>query len=211
MGSSLLLGGIHRPRRLALTPPEFESLLQAFATDRNEAGLRYEALRRRLLIVFAARHMGADTAALADETFDRAARRLHEGVPLDTSAESYILGIARNVVRERSKAPRVDASLPAQLAAPDPQPDDPTMDCLERCLDELQPRPRGWIMRFYTGSGSAKIAARTELARELGVDPNALRVRMFRLRASLEACVENCLGATAGNDSDGRTISHHER
>lgn len=203
MGASVLLGRIHRAGRLALTAAELEALLRALAPDRAEAGQRYEALRRRLLIVFAARHSGSDTAALADEVLDRVARRLNEGIPIETSVEAYVLGVARNVAREQARIPRAETPLPAHLAAVAPEPEDPAHDCLERCLAGLQPSPRAWVLRFYTGSGSAKIAERSRLARELGLEPNALRVRMFRLRSTLEACLESCLSA-AGNESGGR-------
>jgi DNA-directed RNA polymerase specialized sigma24 family protein len=188
------LGGIRGAGGLALTSAEFESLLRVLDADRATAGERYESLRRRLLIVFAARHCGGDTGALADDTLDRVARRVHLGVPLETTIEAFVFGVARNVARERLKLPREVEIEPTRLTAAAP-PEEPTeaQDCLEECLQELQPRPRDWVIRFYTGSGGAKIEARKRLAAELDIDLNALRVRMFRIRTKLEQCVDGCL------------------
>lgn len=164
--------------------------------DRATAGERYESLRRRLLIVFAARHCGGDTGALADDTLDRVARRVHQGVPLETTVEAFVFGVARNIARERLKLPREVEIEPTRLVAATVPPDDSASaadDCLEECLQELQPRPRDWAIRFYTGSGGAKIEARKRLAAELGIDLNALRVRMFRIRTKLEQCLNECL------------------
>jgi DNA-directed RNA polymerase specialized sigma24 family protein len=219
MGAPILLGGIRGSGRLALTAAELESLLAVLhAGDRAAAGERYEAIRRRLLVLFAARHTGSvvDTNALADETLDRVARRLHEGIVLETSVESFVLGVARNVAREKWKGIKEVEILPAAHPVA-PEPDSPdfellrerdfALECLEKCLGELQPRPRSWVLQFYTGSGGLKIAARKRLAGELGLDLNALRVRLFRIRAKLERCVQDCLTGASGNDSGKGAIS----
>jgi DNA-directed RNA polymerase specialized sigma24 family protein len=166
-----------------------------------EAGEHYEQLRRRLLIFFGAqRHAEAEQAA--DETLDRVARRLAEGMPV-LSIESYVLGIARNVVREgwkKRKPVEVDWQ---RMAAPEPAAPQLALDCLERCLERLAPASRRWVERFYTGEGGEKIRARAALAAELGIDTNALRVRMHRVRGKLEACVRACL---AGNETDAEAM-----
>jgi len=213
------LGWIRRSRRLALTAAELAALLHVLhAGDRAAAGERYEAIRRRLLTLFAARHTGSavDTNALADETLDRVARRLHEGIVLESSIESFVLGVARNVAREKWKGIKEVEIQPTAnpVAAESDSPDygllrdrDSTLECLEKCLAELLPRPRSWVMQFYTGTGGLKIAARKRLAGELGLDLNALRVRLFRIRAKLETCVQDCLTARSGNDSGKGAIS----
>jgi DNA-directed RNA polymerase specialized sigma24 family protein len=163
----------------------------------ENSGERYEQLRRRLLVYFGAqRHAGAEEAA--DETLDRAARRLAEGVEV-TSVESFVLGIARNVVREGWKRPRVVEVDWRRMASPEAGAEEPALDCLDRCLERLAPASRSWVERFYAGEGGVKIRARAALAAELGIDANALRVRMHRVRGKLEACVRACL---AGNETD---------
>jgi DNA-directed RNA polymerase specialized sigma24 family protein len=203
---------------MALTRDGLDSLLAILGPDREAAGERYEAIRRRLLIFFATRHCvpGED---FADETLDRTARRVSEGVTIQPSIESFVLGIARNVVREQWKKPGASAAMVgdvdwSRVAARDqsgPGDENPDLLCLEDCLRELAPQSRKWIERFYSEEGSAKIRLRQRLAEELGIDANALRVRMHRIRAKLETCVRDCRRNRDGNDSVKGAISERER
>lgn len=197
MGASVLLGGIRAAGRVPLTPETFARFLEALG---EAPGERYEALRRRLLVFFAAnRHW--DGEAAADETLDRAARRLAEGVSVGT-VESFVLGVARNVVREgwkKARAVEVDWN---QVRAEERGEEHPAAACLEACLGKMAPASRGWVERFYTGDGGEKIRARAALAAELGIDGNALRVRMHRVRAKLEACVRGCLDGNETGTGD---------
>jgi DNA-directed RNA polymerase specialized sigma24 family protein len=200
---------------MALTRDGLESLLALLGPEREAAGERYEAIRRRLLIFFAARHC-APAEDFADETLDRTARRVAEGVTIQPSIESFVLGVARNVVREQWKksgaSPAamvgdVDWSRVAARDASNALEENPDLVCLEDCLGELAPQSRSWIERFYSEEGSAKIRLRQRLADELGIDANALRVRMHRIRAKLEACMRACRGRRNGNDSAKGAIS----
>lgn len=192
---------------MALTPEYFKSLLAALGPDRDAAGDRYETLRRRLLIFFAARNAGP-AEDLADEVLDRASRRLSDGVAPQSSIESYLLGIARNVAREEWKRPRAAAVDWAQLAAePAAAETDPRTGCLEECLRELAPKSRDWVERFYAHQGAEKIRVRQTLAAELEIDSNALRVRLHRIRAKLASCVMECLRR---NENAGKTIYERE-
>ena len=204
---------------MALTRDGLDSLLAILGSDREAAGERYEAIRRRLLIFFAARHC-APAEDFADETLDRTARRVAEGVTIEPSVESFVLGIARNVVREQWKKKAgspasmvgdVDWSRVAARDETGPGNENPDLVCLEDCLGELAPQSRNWIERFYSEEGSAKIRLRQRLAEELGIDANALRVRMHRIRAKLEACVRECRRNRGGNDSAKGAISERER
>jgi hypothetical protein len=49
------------------------------------------------------------------------------------------------------------------------------------------------VIAYYQEQGQAKIRGRQALAESLGVGAGALRLRMHRLRADLEACVRRCL------------------
>ena len=192
MGASVLLGGIRVAGGVRLTPETFARFLEALGDGPGE---RYEALRRRLLIYFAAnRHAGAEEAA--DEVLDRAARRLAEGVAVD-SVESFVLGVARNVVREGWRRPRAAEVDWNRMAAAEPAAVHPAAGCLEECLGKLAPASRRWVERFYSGDGGEKIRARAALAADLGIDGNALRVRMHRVRGKLESCVRACM---SGNE-----------
>src|SRR5690349_936986 len=86
-----------------LTEQSFSRLLLFLDPDRQRAAERYEKVREKLTRLFEWRGCipGAD---YADETFDRVAKRLAEG--LDTQPQDpylYFHGVALNLVRERWK------------------------------------------------------------------------------------------------------------
>jgi hypothetical protein len=49
------------------------------------------------------------------------------------------------------------------------------------------------ILDYYAKEKQAKIDHRHELAQRLGISVETLRVRVFRVRASIEECIKNCL------------------
>jgi DNA-directed RNA polymerase specialized sigma24 family protein len=176
---------------LALNERAFASLLSVLGPDSTAAGERYELLRQRLLYFFGVRH-APHAEEQVDEVMDRLARRLAEGATVSPSVEAFALGVARNVARESWKRPR-GVALPIHLTERDSGGDvADAMRCLEECLEALDAQSRRSILRFYRGDGAEKIRERQALAEELGVDANALRVRMHRIRLRLEKCVEEC-------------------
>jgi len=66
-------------------------------------------------------------------------------------------------------------------------------ECFCACLQKLDQATRELILAYYLEEKQAKINHRKELAKELGLVPNALRVRMRRIRAKLEECIEICV------------------
>lgn len=185
-----------------LTQQAFDRLMATLAEDREEAGRRYERLRQRLLKFFAWRRC-AQAEECADEVMNRVARRVAQDVVVQGSIEGFALGVAQFVWREMLKQPRAAEMDEARLAARagDPEADDARereSACLERCLGELGPQARKWVEAFYQESGREGIRRRETLAADLGIDMNALRVRMYRIRAKLEVCVTGCLGARVG-------------
>ena len=55
------------------------------------------------------------------------------------------------------------------------------------------------IRAYHPSSDGERIRARRELAEKLGLSANALRIRVFRLRSALDACIRDCeVRATAG-------------
>lgn len=176
---------------MALSEAGFKRLLRELSPDREAAGQRYEQLRQRLLYFFGVRHL-IHAEEHADEVLDRLARRLAEDVPLASGIEAFALGIARNLEREQWKKPQ-SVELPWHLpSVPSTSEISQAMLCLESCLDSLDDASRRSILRFYRADGAEKIRLRQSLAEELGIDANALRVRMHRIRARLEKCVVDC-------------------
>src|SRR6185369_1378845 len=64
-------------------------------------------------------------------------------------------------------------------------------ECLQACLPKLSPDNRKLILAYYAKEKQAKIDNRSELARQLPVE--TLRVKVYRIRVSLQECIERCL------------------
>jgi DNA-directed RNA polymerase specialized sigma24 family protein len=187
--------------KTALSPEGFERLLARLDADRERAGARYEILRGKLVRFFEWRGV-PDPEELADETIDRVARRLAGGEEIASDDPgAYFHGVARNVLREhwdhtqRSKGDvPIDGDLPDLSRDEGGADDEPRLGCFEHCLAGLAPETRQLVLRYYTDEKRAKIDGRQQMAQALGIGLNALRIRMFRVRATLVECVRGCLG-----------------
>ena len=158
-------------------------------------------MRRRLVAYFDRRNRSAPDT-LADDTFDRISRTLEESGRINvTPPARYCYVVARFVLledirRSRREVP-FEETRPIHLH-PHPEPagaDDATdqaLDCLSRCLDKLKPEERFLIVEYYRDAKRDRINRRRDLARQLGISMNALAIRAWRLRASLERCVGVC-------------------
>lgn len=190
-------------RDSAIPPESFDEILAWLNPDRNVAGSIYVDLRHRLAKIFAWYHC-PDPEGLTDEVFDRVARKVHDlrqtfvGDP-----KLYFYGVARNLIKEVPK--EVKKQVPLQDIEPASNPvteahvEMATMreDCLRHCLQKLSDAKRELIIAYYTKDKQAKIDHRTELARRQGISVEALRVQVFRIRGTLEECIERCLDRMA--------------
>jgi DNA-directed RNA polymerase specialized sigma24 family protein len=188
--------------KAGLTPEAFEALLRQLSPDRERAGELYEAIRHKLVRLFEWRGCAAPED-LADVTFNRVARRLAEGVELRSNDPyGYFCGVAHLVYKEvLRKAAREHQALASgewpPPAAEEDEPSDARLECLRRCLAELPPDQRDLVLRYHQGNsdqGESNIRNRQQLAREVGIQLNALRIRVHRVRRKLESCVQACLG-----------------
>jgi DNA-directed RNA polymerase specialized sigma24 family protein len=66
------------------------------------------------------------------------------------------------------------------------------LECLERCLHELNSDQRAFVIDYYRDARRQKIERRREIAQRLGITMNALAIRVCRIRTALEASVEAC-------------------
>ncbi len=98
-------------KRYSLSKDHFEQLLQALNPDPFVAAEQYEQIRLALTTYFTFRG-ASDPLGLCDEVFDRAMRRLSEGVGIFVEQpQAYFYGIARNVWREVIAKPPVAISM----------------------------------------------------------------------------------------------------
>jgi DNA-directed RNA polymerase specialized sigma24 family protein len=66
-------------------------------------------------------------------------------------------------------------------------------NCLERCIERLSKDNRDLLLRYHGSDGRTDMDHRRALAEELGIAPNALRIRVYRIRMTLKECVEKCI------------------
>jgi hypothetical protein len=62
---------------------------------------------------------------------------------------------------------------------------------------QLTPENRELLLTYYQEEKQAKIDSRRKFAENLNIPLNALRIRVFRLRETLRACVLACLNENA--------------
>jgi DNA-directed RNA polymerase specialized sigma24 family protein len=174
--------------RRAVTPEAFGRLLEWLHEDREEAGRVYETIRRKLIRVFACR--GCDfPEELADETIDRVAEKSREVADNYRGDPAlYFYGVARNVCREYRKTRKV-----RRLSPPEPAAESRELDCLEACMRHLTQNNREMLLEYYQEDGRAKIEHRRLLADRYGLDMNALRIRLHRIRSAVGECTAACL------------------
>jgi DNA-directed RNA polymerase specialized sigma24 family protein len=181
-----------------LTPEAFAAFLTRLSLDPEGAGEKYEELRRQLIKFFEWRDAFiADQ--LADETLNRAARKIHEGERIEKNILAFCLGVARFVLKEHKRHPdnrRVEIDELFAFTAPPVQQeedDDLWLVCLRDCLSSLPEEDRTLIIEYYEEDKQAKIDNREALAAKLGISPHALFSRAKRIRDRLEQSVMDCI------------------
>ncbi len=173
---------------------DFNRLLAWLDPDRDRAGERYERIRRKLILFFAARGF-AFAEEMADECINRVMKKLPEIEQQYTgSPEDYFFGVAKFIALEWSrKDPPIEIppgnGSSVELEEP--------LACLDRCLDHLPPSTRELVLEYYRHEKRAKIDHHMALAQRLGIAVNALRIRAHRIRKHLEKCVLECLDKKA--------------
>ena len=173
-----------------LSQEAFDALLDWLDSDREQAALTYEKIRRGLIKIFTGRG-SVEPEDLADETINRVTSKLKEiGKDFSGDPERYFYGVANYVYMEylRRKIPQALPPMPS-----DPGSIELEYDCLERCIERLTKEHRELLLRYHGADGSAETEHRRALAEELGIAPNALRIRVYRIRMSLKECVEKCI------------------
>lgn len=176
-----------------LTQESFDALLDWLDADRDRAGHKYEDIRTRLIRVFICRAC-CDPEDLADESINRVCKRLADikteyvGDPLP-----YFYGVAKKVYMESLRRRPAQAALPPAPKVEDLDNAEREHECLDQCIRKLTPNNRQLVLQYYEDEERAKKDHRKELAEKLGIALNALRIRAYRIRASLHECVQKCL------------------
>jgi DNA-directed RNA polymerase specialized sigma24 family protein len=173
-------------KKTVIDQTAFDHMLLWLNPDREKAAQKYEAIRTRLIEIFASRRF-PDAELLADTTIDRVITKVSKvaegwvGDPV-----YYFLAVAKKIILEASKPP------PRAFVPPEQEPDELEREdrCLERCMSSRLPEDdRKLILEYVNGDKRQ----RQEQARKLGISPNALRIRVCQIKKILRPCVEDCL------------------
>ena len=190
-----------------LTQDALDRLLAWLDADRERAGQKYEEIRNRLMKFFEWQGC-AYPEEQTDLAINRVAMKLAEGVEvLAPDPYTYFSGVARNVLREYWRKPEravgplgkvQHADEAEHTTSPERLELERRLECLERCLQHLPSDQRELITDYYREEKKAKIKTRKKLAERLGIPLNGLRIRSYRIRESLEKCINDCLNHARG-------------
>src|SRR6201986_4022530 len=159
----------------------------------DDGCLCYIRLHRKLEGFFTMRGI-RDAAGAADETIDRAVKKIAEGAPVP-DAGKYCMGIARNIVRERLRREhRESKSFLKFIEDLDDGPREVVArinQILEPCFSVLAHDDKALLVAYCrVMRGSARAEHRRQLAASMNTTVTALRMRVNRLRETLTEWVE---------------------
>lgn len=187
----------------ALTPRSFELLLSWLHQDREQAGLKYEEIRAKLIKRF--RQLGChEPEDLANQTIDRVARILpriidtYKGDP-----EPYFFSTAYFIHLEHLRKPIMQALATLDFCDPATRNSEEVSEkelldsCLTHCLAQLDEESRDLILKYYRGERKVKIQTRKAIAEKLGISLVTLRPKVQRIRATLKKCILDCMQRNA--------------
>src|SRR5690242_896312 len=179
-----------------LTAEAFTKLLACLDPERERAGDKYEDLRRTLIRFFEWR--GAPFPEdHADETFNRVARKLNQGIEI-RNLSGYCYEVARLICLEVWKgndSRRETLREEHHQNVPDARTADSTLErellleCLDTCLNRLPTESRALLVEYYRDEKRNRIEHRRALAQALNMRRETLANRAQRLRDKLEVCV----------------------
>lgn len=176
----------------------FNALLTWLDPDRNEAGRKYEEIRHSLVLIFEWRGC-YNAEGLADETITRVLNKLAEVAPTYKGDPAlYFYAVAKRVAFEALRQQQTEVEIDSgKLRAANVDNEERAdreaeYQCLDKCLAQLTPADRELILHYYQ-QDQPNISYRRELALKYGLAPNALRVKVHRIRATLHDCIKKCL------------------
>jgi len=176
-----------------LSQKAFFHLLERLDVNPTLAGEEYEKLRSKLIFFFDRKGCPIPNE-LCDETINRVAQKIGEGCEIPDLLK-FSLGVARLVLLEYWNDPKKDwDQLDEQLAVPAIDREDfeeQRFECMKKCLQSLSSEDRDLIVKNCSLDKNGKL----EMAATMGLTMNALRLRVFRIRAGLRVCCEKCIRA----------------
>lgn len=170
----------------------FNSFLTWLDGDRDSAAIKYEALRAHL-IAFLNRRRCPESERLADDALTIFMRRLPHLRDKISDPRPYLTVVARNLYTEyitTRHLPLPDDVNRLPSAGEEGDEEGRIFECLDECLQHLDPEERELFLGYYEREKQQKIDFRREMAEERGVTPNALRLKIYHIKARLRRCIE---------------------
>lgn len=181
--------------KIVNSPSEFELLLSWLDKNQENAALKYEKIRQKLIKIFCGRGC-YEAEELADQTFDRVAKKIPSIIETYTGEPFlYFYGVASNVHHEwiRHKSKTKPLEFEDRITNSDSPKDDSEFECLDECLAALLVNQRKLVVNYYSDTKRAKIDARKKIADDLGISAATLQIRVFRIKNRLRDCVKGCV------------------
>lgn len=175
-----------------ITQESFEALLGWLDPDREIAGQKYELIQTGLIRIFVSKGF-TDAEHLADKTINVVILRLPDIRDNYVGDKvRYFHGVARNLMLEERRRKEIATDeLPVFISDASHPSDE--YECLLRCLNFLPADKRELILDYHSYKGHDKLEIHREMAHELAITENALRVRAHQIRRNLENCVQQCV------------------
>jgi DNA-directed RNA polymerase specialized sigma24 family protein len=180
-----------------ITKEDFDAMLAWLGPQgKQQAGEKYEEIRRRLIQILARRGC-REAEELADEAINRVCKKA-KTIARDYQGDPavYFYGVAHKVYLETFKKKKTPLVPPPPPDAGDDA--ERRQGCLDHCLGQQSPANRELILQYYEGEKQAKIEHRQRLADLHGVELKVLRVRVHRIKSGLRKCMDECLGRDTG-------------
>lgn len=164
----------------------FDDLLARLEPELADSTARYKQLRSKLIKYFQWNRCG-DPESLADETITRALKTVIKGTEIRADNRYYfIYAIAKNVRNEYIRREIKDRNLLDNFHEPTVELKD-AEDCYVECLLNLPADKLKLLHEYFLDKRNSE-----QLAEELGITINALRLQIHRLKKALETCFEDC-------------------
>jgi DNA-directed RNA polymerase specialized sigma24 family protein len=169
---------------LTLEQFAFNELLTWLDPDPEAAGRQYELIRQKLITLFTCRGC-IFPEELADETINRVTRKVPQIKPCYVGNPArYFYGVAKKIYLEYIRRVPVQRLLPAPSVKEDLE---ELFQLLDYALNRLDQADRELVLSYYQGDGHSKIDHRKALANRMGLDPNTLRLRIYRIKSEIRS------------------------
>ena len=177
-----------------LTSVTFAKLLNALSSDESEAAHLYTKLHASLIRYFQLKGL-SEPEQSADETINRIPERINENTKTEDirfiafSVAKFVF--LEKIRREKKQINAADSGGYGEAAAAVTHFDETDeFEPLRKCFNSLYEHERELLVNYFPDLPADELSARRQkLADREGIDLNALRNRISRLRKRLEECV----------------------